>query len=322
MAKLEHFPDSYPLTLNINKVNAAELKFLPRSDVSKVLLKMAESGNFGKLTAQDLTAYVALRDPNGESFVHAAAKCGKLTAFPPGFLDRNTLLLQDHLGATPFIFAARYGSLDQIPKKFFTNAMLIGEHEGFSVLHAAAHYGTLQQCPASAFSHSSLRSLDKDGQTVFHLASEFGNIKQLPPVYVTANNMSYFGDCGESPIHVAASCATLSELPKQLLIPRLLSKKTAEGKTVYHMAAEYDCIGQIPSVALKPDYLLQPDKYLQTPLHYAVNGGCLEQLLGVSLPVAAKVIVGDEWWAKNESVVASKHDLKQESCTTTEIDLF
>lgn len=299
------------------------LQPMSQEKLYSTLCAISKDGNFEGLTAAELTAFIVLRDRGGLTFLHVAAQYCTLAALPAGLLTKNALLMQDNVGDTPFIFAARFGSLNQIPEKFFTTENLINEHSGLSVLHCAAKYKTLDQIPACAFSHVALRNFDRHGQTVFHIAAEHGNVNQLPPTFVTAANMSYYGECGESPLHIAAYSAELNAIPRQLLTPSMLAKVTGEGKTVYHLAAERDCINHIPKKSLETPYILQNDNYMRTPLHYVVSGGCLDQLLGVKLPKSARAIVGNDWWNKNLDFEKLKLGLAAiKPNAVTEIELF
>jgi len=254
----------------------------------------AHGGSLGSVPLGIVGEMADRRTALGESFVFLAANSGKLDKLPPSLVTVESLMCCS-------TDAAKVHS-DDLTISFSSG--------GLTALHVAAIRGKLGQLPAAVLAglteaHLSVRSQshdlsfnssDKDmdsrcvGWTVLGAAARVSNLKAVPAALVTVDRL--LDRCGaNTPMHIAAASTQLGDLPDGIvssLVGEQLMMRSARGNTV---------------------------------LHAAVEGGSLDYFLGVSLPEAAKDIVGDDWWEKNCSIIRDKGDLGVES-EGAYIDLF
>ena len=231
----------------------------------------AEAGHWDQLPPSMLTEkYLGLKGAGGRTPVHEAVQAGNLHQIA-GQLTRKLMTQGDDRGDTPLHFAACWGGLKKIPKKFLTAPnLLVQNNRGENVMHYAA-----ERCFERTPKNLLMRKLilvprDFESNTPFLIGVAHGGRRRLPAAFITEKNYLMQNQRGENAIHRSAAMGNLDKVPRVFLTQANLLTATSEGKIPLHLAAECCRLGRVPMFALAREYLVCKDNQGDTPLHLGV----------------------------------------------------
>jgi len=153
-------------------------------------------------------------------------------------------------------------------------------------------------------------------------------VNEIPSAEIIAAGINLPNKHGNTPLHYAAQRNVLSDrgmfekIPLELLTKENLTIKNTAGITPLHIAAQSGEIRLVPKELLNEELLTLPDNNGETPLDYANENSNLDYLLGIEFSDAIIEEVGQEWYDRNNEVLASKKELIQEEVEVPTIDLF
>jgi len=153
-------------------------------------------------------------------------------------------------------------------------------------------------------------------------------VNEIPSAEIIAAGINLPNKHGNTPLHYAAQRNALSDggmlekIPKELLTKANLTIKNTAGITPLHIAAQSGEIRIIPKELLNEELLTLQDNDGETPLHHANENGNLDYLLGIEFSEAIIEEVGQEWYDRNNELLARKRELIQDEVEVPTIDLF
>lgn len=206
-------------------------------------------------------------------------------------LELSTLMAEDS-GCNAFHRAAINNNLDCL-SNFITSEVLTtktssctgrGTGSEKSVAILAAECGSFSQIPMELITEALLgASVDCNDNTLYHILALKGDLNLIPAEFVEKNILR-LNKAGESPLHFCASSGNFKQVPESVLSPELLECAS----TIAYSAGDS-----------------------MSPLLYAVETGHADALYGIDFSEAAKLIVGEEWWAKNQMILQNKANLAE-----------
>lgn len=104
---------------------------------------------------------------------------------------------------------------------------LLNEKDEFdmTVWHYAALYGTLKDIPKRFFTKEVLNQRNYRGITTWHFAATGNSFKDIPKRFFTGDAFSQKNDCEKTVWHCAAYWNRLKDIPKHLINKNLLTMK-------------------------------------------------------------------------------------------------
>jgi len=186
---------------------------------------------------------------------------------------------------------------------------------GSTPIHKLARSGRLNQVPEYLLVQRNLMLQDNDGKTPLYEAAYNGHLEQMPFEVLTSENMLLRTKSGDSALHSAARAGQLDKVPVSML-------------TVENLLVQYVFEETRPNWPPINKYLenghsdLKESGVWRTPLYWVVLNGVLDQIpLGLEFPETVKILVGDEWWERNQAVLNKKAELGT-STESVEVELF
>jgi len=129
---------------------------------------------------------------------------------------------------------------------------------------------------------------------------------------------------GDTWLHKAAKAGECALIPGDLFTQENLMLKNNRGNTLLHFAEQNGPLTNIPQGVLCAENLLVRNNQSVTPLHMLGFDGNLDELLGIDFSkyTEARRLVGEEWWEKNNLVLAAKGTLRDSNSEGYDIDIF
>ena len=148
-----------------------------------------------------------------------------------------------------------------------------------------------------------------------------GDVDAIPSLEIIAEGLLLPNKYGDTPLHHAAQ-KDIEMVPQELLTKKNLTTKNKDGVTPLHDAAQSGEIQFIPKELLNEEVLTMQDNDGETPLYHANENCNLDYLLGIEFSDAIVDEVGQEWFDRNNEVLARKMELVQDEVEVPTIDLF
>ncbi len=198
--------------------------------------------------------------------------------------------------------AARTGDFGNVsPDVLTVENLTAGSFGGAAPVHFAARSGTIQNIPARLQSDRLYLARDKDGVNAIALMAFRGELPTVPANLLTEEHLTAGDTNGTTPLHAAVSAGYSSTVPVGIINERTAKIQDSQGRTFLHSAfasrfwadearvklgtlkrlvsvAPKGPFEGIPETVFTPENLMIQDKHGDTPLHLAVIFGQLDKI--------------------------------------------
>lgn len=192
-------------------------------------------------------------DEQKNTYLHHCASNGELNDCNPMLLTKSNLSVQNKLGESAYLVAAKNGEFDKIPPHLIDKEILtrVENHEN-TCLHFLAQKGQLDIISkkyVNAENINNLRNWDKE--TPLHPAARFNKMSKIPEELITKEGLLKPNQDGHDALYLLAEKGELKSLPEKFRTIELFSRETElnqEGPaapntnrtTVFHEAAKHN----------------------------------------------------------------------------------